>query len=400
MALQMLDYQGYFWDTDAQCGKCDSIYYPTGAYYPVADGIPAFQVKLLPIGDNLFSNPDFTGGTTDWALDGFAYNDDNVCLDNVYPPTFIPSIRQTISGLGLTNIHQLTFNYTNLGFVNNPFTIKMEVYNQWNALVDTQLIQPVVTATGKTVTLYFTPPGDGSASHTFWFYLVFDNTYSITQTTGFCFDSFSIKELDTIASVWQDFSFGSDTELTTAITYYGDIALIELSGLDTSTNDCFRLRITSGFFDTHYSNYIKLDTFGQCKTNKQALITWTDDCYFKDLDYSHLPFTNAWYLKGFVQDLPNANKERIQRINMDGTVDTVYNYSIGKAELRIGAYTKYVHRIMARALEHKTVTIDGEYYMLDEGSSYTTASLDNGLYTGRCELVRVGSEVVKSICCC
>lgn len=400
MALQFPDYQSYIFDPVPTCGKCDMLFYPVGDYYPVEDGLPAFQVKLGTVGDNLFENPDIATSATDWALDNFEYNDGALCLNN-QSDTFVPSARQTVTkATWADEYHKIQFSYINQGFPDNPFTIKLEIRDSTDAIVETVSISPNTTLTGKEITLYWLAPNTAETDYTFIFYMIFDNTYAITQTTGFCFDDFSLYLLDRVTSVSQDFLSSVDVALSFTEVLHNGNALIELSGLDVSTNDCMRLKIISESEVTYYTNYFKLDIFGECAVAKQILITWTDDCRFGELDYANLPFVNSLYVKGYVTRLPNATRERIQRINGDGTADTVYNSSYGKVQVGVGAYTADLHDILARAFEHKTVTINGESYTLDESSSYTTADLRNGLYSARIDLILVGKEVVKTLCCC
>lgn len=162
---------------------------------------------------------------------------------------------------------------------------------------------------------------------------------------------------------------------------------------------CHRVEVEIGG-ETYQSQYIEVVPSLKCRKDL-IKIEWKSDCDFAAIPYSVLPtLTNFMYVEGGVSRTSLSKKSREQFTNGVGVFSTYYNHSVAKSEVRIGAYTEAIHEVLERAFEHKYLFIDGKRYLLDDDSNYTIASTGGGRFTARIDMIKGGTELITSDCCC
>jgi hypothetical protein len=124
-------------------------------------------------------------------------------------------------------------------------------------------------------------------------------------------------------------------------------------------------------------------------------------CAIYDADTSEqVSSTQAASLIGYSRRLPLENRDSVSYVNSAGKLKTTYTNSYQKKEVQVGLYSEIIHEAMERAAENGGITINSELLTLDTESIYQLAPIDNGLYTGRIEMVVEGSEKTTASCCC
>ena len=108
---------------------------------------------------------------------------------------------------------------------------------------------------------------------------------------------------------------------------------------------------------------------------------------------------NEFYIKADLVSTDINETNSIYYKNSKGKEFNIFGISAELYELRIAPYTKVLHTIMARAMMHQNIMIDGERYYKNESSKYTKANIENGFYTARIQLTKEGTEIVSTLCC-
>ncbi len=340
-------------------------------------------------------------GVATWGLNNFLPVNDKVCFFqlsglDIIGNTSTPSIyKEVVITPGARVIATVQFTNSFDFDVDLDFTVRDDSFNEIEVITKTAL--------QGTNTLQFcflaseTPP----TYYILEFLLSDPSVYEssiVNQTVGFCYTNVKIEEIGSVASIGYTDCNGVEHELEIDEWIWdyqcGYNYLIQITGY--LPND-FSLSITGSDDDTFESiNYRKIDV-SACPNNLLAL-TWADDCMFGDLDYANLPFTNSILLRGYWQKTSGVTKERITTTNTDGSISTVFDHSLSKIEVSIGNYQIPVHDTLERAFIHKTLTVDGESYYIDEGASYAISGIGNTFYTARIDLVN--NPLIKSMCCC
>lgn len=151
---------------------------------------------------------------------------------------------------------------------------------------------------------------------------------------------------------------------------------------------------------TIQSNILNFFDTSSCVHNKRLIpFRWSDKCLFGCIDYSLFYFENEVYLNAYFEMQDNDIIERITSLQPDGRSKLIYNHSVEKALLRVGLQPSFIHSNFARIFEHGNFYIDNNKYYIDRGSSYNVTSIKNGGYLAQIELIKDGSEVIKTSCC-
>lgn len=218
---------------------------------------------------------------------------------------------------------------------------------------------------------------------------------------GFCVESFAYKTEEEIKVFVKDCN-GLVTEVEYLEKKYQNRSLIQINYEDFPDNGM--QVIVQGLMGDVGCEYISqpiklvdIASLRECLLADLLKITWTDNCYFGDLDYVNLPFINEWYLQGFTRKINSNNRNRTQYVNTDGTISTVFIHSVKMEEIKVGVYDGIVHDVIENALMHGVFSINDVYYFVIDGT-YTLNEAGKG-FTARIDLGVKDNVLIKSLCC-
>jgi len=128
-------------------------------------------------------------------------------------------------------------------------------------------------------------------------------------------------------------------------------------------------------------------------------LRWTDLCKVGKIDYKNLPFINEFMIYGFTAKAGLDNIEKISFVNNLGEKKKIFNHTISKIELGINPYTEGIMDAMEVIFAHSILSINlTSYYPTDQ--DFIIDEIGENIYSGRTELYKSGSELIKSMCCC
>jgi hypothetical protein len=82
-----------------------------------------------------------------------------------------------------------------------------------------------------------------------------------------------------------------------------------------------------------------------------------------------------------------------------GKKQKVFSHTIGKSEVQIHPYSENIMDNLEVVFTHGVLSVDLiEHYPTE--NDFIVDEIDCYLYSGRVELYKKGSELVKSSCCC
>lgn len=218
---------------------------------------------------------------------------------------------------------------------------------------------------------------------------------------GFCVESFGYKTEEAIKVFVKDCD-GLITEVEYLEKKYQNKSLIQINYDDFPDNGMQVIvqGLTGDAGCEYISQPIKLvniASLNDCLSKDLIKITWTDTCYFGDLDYVNLPFVNEWYVQGFTRKINSNNRNRTQYVNTDGTISTVFIHSVKMDEIKIGVYDGIIHDVIEQALMHGEISINDTYYFIIDGN-YTLNEAGKG-FTARIDLGDKDNVLIRSLCC-
>ncbi len=161
---------------------------------------------------------------------------------------------------------------------------------------------------------------------------------------------------------------------------------------------CFTISFTDCLGNEFESQTVQVLPLNHCRKDLLRL-DWSNTCNFAQIPYSSNDISYHLYLVGGITKVGLDKRAREQMYTSNGMSTTIYNHTIGRYELRLGAYTEAIHDILERSVEHSTFLINGEKYVLDDNSTYDLNAIGNGLYTARITLIKDGTSVVSGGCC-
>lgn len=271
-----------------------------------------------------------------------------------------------------------TFNY--LGKIFNPSNV--EVYSTSN-LLD-------LTTSKREVRSNLNALATGSYKYRHLFtpsYLSITNNLSV--------DDFSVTQIEyeTLENVEVVNCDNETLDIDYATTIYNENILVEI--LESWPNP-FQLKFTDGDDNVFYSRWYSIKESDDCDV--QFKIDWTSNCKFSDLDYTNLPFTNQLLLTGVKIKNPLEVLDSVDNITPDGRKVSIYKNTQQTFELRLHPYSEKTQNTLERIFDHSEVKINNELYNATE--AYQTSEVDLGVYTGRVDLYKDGTQVITSSCCC
>lgn len=200
-------------------------------------------------------------------------------------------------------------------------------------------------------------------------------------------------EYETIETIEVVDCDGVATEIDYATTVYNGNILVELLE---SVPDVFQIKITDSNANVFYSRWYSVKEPDDC--NGLIKVSWTNNCKFSEVDYKNLPFDNELLLTGVKIKLPLEMHDNVDNITASGAKISIYKNTQASYELRLHPYLEDTQNTIERIFEHTEVLINDEEYNALE--VYQTTEIDLGIYTGRVDLLKKGTEIISSICCC
>ena len=250
--------------------------------------------------------------------------------------------------------------------------------------------EPLInSATERTISYLFTSPVTSTVIVGIRF------TPTTPSTAELSIDNIVFKELEyqTLENVEVIDCDGIETEIDFATTIYNQNILVEL--LESLPN-IFQLKFTDSNDNVFYSRWYEIKESTDC--NGLIKINWTNNCLFKEVDYKNLPFDNELLLTGVKIKQPLELHDNVDTINSSGAKVSIYKNTQASYEVRLHPYLEDTQNTIERIFEHKTVLINDEEYNAIE--VYQTTEIDLGIYTGRIDLLKKGTEIISSSCCC
>ena len=162
--------------------------------------------------------------------------------------------------------------------------------------------------------------------------------------------------------------------------------------------EVFRFIITDSADNTLTSRWYKVADKDDCTNGKLYSVKWTNGCNLGEIDYSALPFTNELLLSGVLLKSDTDLIDSVENITASGKKISIYKNTQSVYEFRMHPYlSDTFETILEGIFAHDTVTIDGiEYNTTDK---VQVSELDLGVYTGRVDLYKDGTNLITKNCC-
>lgn len=249
--------------------------------------------------------------------------------------------------------------------------------------------EPLInSATERTISYLFTSPVTSTVLVGIRFTPTTPSTAELS-IDNIVFKGLEYQTLDNVEVVDCD---GIETEIDFATTIYNQNILVEL--LESLPN-IFQFKFTDSNDNVFYSRWYEIKESTDC--NGLIKINWTNNCLFKEVDYKNLPFDNELLLTGVKIKQPLELHDNVDTINSSGAKVSIYKNTQASYEVRFHPFLEDTQNIIERIFEHKTVLINDEEYNAIE--VYQTTEIDLGIYTGRIDLLKKGTEIISSSCC-
>ena len=216
-----------------------------------------------------------------------------------------------------------------------------------------------------------------------------------STTAELAIDNISVRHLEyqTIQTLEVIDCDGLESEIDYATTVYNENILVELLEAVPSV---FRLKITDSDDNIFYSRWYSVKEVDEC--SGLIKVNWTNNCKFSEVDYKNLPFDNELLLTGVKIKNHLEVLDSVDNITPDGRKVSIYKNTQQTFELRLHPYSEETQSTLERIFDHSEVKINDELYNATE--AYQTSEVDLGVYTGRVDLYKDGTQVITSSCCC
>jgi len=214
-------------------------------------------------------------------------------------------------------------------------------------------------------------------------------------TAELAIDNISVRHLEyqTIQTLEVIDCDGLESEIDYATTVYNENILVELLEAVPSV---FRLKITDSDDNIFYSRWYSVKEVDEC--SGLIKVNWTNNCKFSEVDYKNLPFDNELLLTGVKIKQALELHDNVDSINASGAKISIYKNTQASYELRLHPYLEDTQNTIERIFEHTYVSINNEEYNAID--VFQVTEIDLGVYTGRVDLLKKGTEIISSICCC
>lgn len=286
-----------------------------------------------------------------------------------------------VSGILYNN----SFNY----ITSNDYTYLGKIYNPSSVEVYSASLTLDLSISEKSVRNNLTALATGSYlySHTF---TPTEDITNVLSIGDFSVIQIEFEALENVEVINCD---NETLETDYATTIYNENILVEILE---SLPSLFQLKFTDSNDNVFYSRWYSIKESDDCDV--QFKIDWTNNCKLSDIDYANLPFTNQLLLTGV--KIKNALDiiDSVDNITPDGRKVSIYKNTQQTYELRLHPYSEDTQGTLERIFEHSEVKINDELYNATE--AYQTSEVDLGVYTGRVDLYKDGTQVITSSCCC
>jgi len=286
---------------------------------------------------------------------------------------------------GLLNI--IKFDYNS---VSTTFTLQITIDDG----ISTPTVYNPTVGTGGIIQLEYTPINTGT--HTIELILTDPNAIN----NGFDLSQISITTLNEVVSLEVEDCNGTVSEFEYGYVYLDDVldGNIMLFNLVDTYPDVFRFIITDSAENTLTSRWYKVADKDDCTNGKLYSVKWTNGCNLGEIDYSVLPFTNELLLSGVLLKSDTDLIDSVENITASGRKISIYKNTQSVYEFRMHPYlSDTFETILEGIFAHDTVTIDGiEYNTTDK---VQVSELDLGVYTGRVDLYKDGTNLITKNCC-
>jgi len=271
------------------------------------------------------------------------------------------------------------------------FNYEITIFDDFTAssIFDTGVLALPYSTTEQLIEHYFTTVGNNGYTFRLFF------TPTNATTAELAIDNISVRHLEyqTLENVEVIDCDGIETEIDFATTIYNQNILVEL--LESLPN-IFQLKFTYSNDNVFYSRWYEIKESTDC--NGLIKVNWTNNCKFSEVDYKNLPFDNELLLTGVKIKQALELHDNVDSINASGAKVSIYKNTQASYELRLHPYLEDTQNTIERIFEHTYVSINNEEYNAID--VFQVTEIDLGVYTGRVDLLKKGTEIISSICCC
>lgn len=289
---------------------------------------------------------------------------------------------------GLLNIIKFYYNS-----VSTTFTLQITIDDG----ISTPTVYNPTVGTGGVIQLEYIPTNTGT--HTIELSLI--DTEDIKS--GFSLERILIQELILLSNLEIEDCYGNITSFEYDQEDLQDIFdnivdnVLRVKLID-NYPEVFRFIITDSNDNTLTSRWYKVADKDDCTNGKLYSVKWTNGCNLGEIDYSALPFTNELLLSGVLLKSDTDLIDSVENITASGRKISIYKNTQSVYEFRMHPYlSDTFETILEGIFAHDTVTIDGiEYNTTDK---VQVSELDLGVYTGRVDLYKDGTNLITKNCC-
>jgi hypothetical protein len=215
---------------------------------------------------------------------------------------------------------------------------------------------------------------------------------------GLCVDNVDIKIHNKIKEITKTDCNGDITIVPFIETNNAESQLIEIDALLFSGEHFFTITdIDNNEIESIIYNFVDYTDNYECCSFLR--LRWTDLCKLNGINYKDFPFVNELMFYGYKAKIALDKVEAISIVLNNGKKQKVFSHTIGKSEVQIHPYSENIMDNLEVVFTHGVLSVDLiEHYPTE--NDFIVDEIDCYLYSGRVELYKKGSELVKSSCCC
>jgi len=364
-----------------------------------ADGTFPFEITIadIPSGSylddtafNLLTNISTVGAQIDTiSLWNGYYDADSKKIKYVFVYDYYDGAMRITYNKTLDALKTFSLKYSYI--TESLFNYEITIFDDFTAssIFDTGVLALPYSTTEQLIEHYFTTVGNNGYTFRLFF------TPTNATTAELAIDNISVRHLEyqTIQILEVIDCDGLESEIDYATTVYNENILVELLEPVPSV---FRLKITDSDDNIFYSRWYSVKEVDEC--SGLIKVNWTNNCKFSEVDYKNLPFDNELLLTGVKIKQALELHDNVDSINASGAKISIYKNTQTSYELRLHPYLEDTQNTIERIFEHTYVSINNEEYNAID--VFQVTEIDLGVYTGRVDLLKKGTEIISSICCC